>query len=425
VGLLKSRSTILLLSFVSLSAYGQSKVFDKVTVDNLVLDGNTISSKNTNGDIVLNPNGTGGVQLFDQTVDTVAVVDGSQRLVSSPLISTTELNLLDGLTDLLSSANTKTLTNKTINADDNTITNIDNNEIRASAGIAVNKLAATTASRALVSDGSGFISASATTATQVGYLSTTTSDVQTQLDARQTRSVLTTKGDLYAATASNTVTRLGVGADGTVLTASAAQPTGMIWQAPASPTTYNYSSGAVSGTSQVVNCDTTSSNVTVSLPAVASAGTGRWLIIHKPVAANTCTIDPNASELVGGLSTLVMRDAGDTVFIVNDTTAWRVMGTYGLDYTLDTRSINSSVTATKWDNVFLCDATGGNVTVTLPAAASSKGVRFHLKKTDASGNSCIFDGNASETIDGATTSSLTTQYSSRQIVCDGTGWQVL
>lgn len=43
---------------------------------------------------------------------------------------------------------------------------------------------ALTASRAAVTDSSGNITTSATTATQVGYLSTTTSDVQTQISAR-------------------------------------------------------------------------------------------------------------------------------------------------------------------------------------------------------------------------------------------------
>lgn len=62
---------------------------------------------------------------------------------------------------------------------------IVNADINASAAIAVSKLAALTASRAVVTDGSGFISAATTTSTQIGYLSTTTSDVQVQIDAKQ------------------------------------------------------------------------------------------------------------------------------------------------------------------------------------------------------------------------------------------------
>jgi len=80
-------------------------------------------------------------------------------------------------------SDTQTLTNKTIDADANTITNIENADIKASAGINVNKLEALTASRALVTDGSGFASASTATATEVGYLAGVTSNIQDQLDA--------------------------------------------------------------------------------------------------------------------------------------------------------------------------------------------------------------------------------------------------
>lgn len=62
---------------------------------------------------------------------------------------------------------------------------ITNTQVNSAAAIAVSKLAALTASRAVVTDVSGFISAATTTADQVGYLSTTTSDVQVQLDAKQ------------------------------------------------------------------------------------------------------------------------------------------------------------------------------------------------------------------------------------------------
>lgn len=61
---------------------------------------------------------------------------------------------------------------------------ISNAQISASAAIDYSKLAALTASRALVSNGSGFVSVSAVTSTELGYLSGVTSAIQTQLDGK-------------------------------------------------------------------------------------------------------------------------------------------------------------------------------------------------------------------------------------------------
>lgn len=102
-----------------------------------------------------------------------------------------------------------------------------NSSITAAAAIALTKLAATTASRALVSDGSGFITAATTTATEIGYVNGVTSAIQTQLDTKTTNP-LTTTGDLVYA--SNTATpataaRLGVGSASTVLVVAGGLPT--------------------------------------------------------------------------------------------------------------------------------------------------------------------------------------------------------
>lgn len=82
---------------------------------------------------------------------------------------------------------------------------IVNADVNAAAAIALSKLAALTVSRALVSDGSGVISVSAATSTEVGYLSGVTSAIQTQLNGKQaTGSYALTTGKLsqFAATTS-------------------------------------------------------------------------------------------------------------------------------------------------------------------------------------------------------------------------------
>lgn len=61
---------------------------------------------------------------------------------------------------------------------------IVNADVSPSAAIALTKLAATTVSRALVSDASGFITAATTTSTEIGFVSGVTSSIQTQLNAK-------------------------------------------------------------------------------------------------------------------------------------------------------------------------------------------------------------------------------------------------
>jgi hypothetical protein len=82
-----------------------------------------------------------------------------------------------------------------------------------------------TASRALVTGASNELGASATTATQLGYLSTTTSDVQTQLDAKVAKTLTTTTGDMIYASSANTPARLAVGSNGQVIKSVGGIPT--------------------------------------------------------------------------------------------------------------------------------------------------------------------------------------------------------
>lgn len=161
---------------------------------------------------------------------------GTKTTVSAAQTANVTVTLPNATTTLVGKDTTDTLTNKTFDADGtgNSITNIENANVKAAAAIALDKLAATTVSRALVSDASGFVSPATTTSTEIGYVNGVTSAIQTQLDAKQLRSTLTTKGDIYVATASNTVVRQGIGSDGHTLQADSTQTNGLKWAAPAS-----------------------------------------------------------------------------------------------------------------------------------------------------------------------------------------------
>lgn len=71
------------------------------------------------------------------------------------------------------------------------------------------------------------------------------------------------------------------------------------------------------------------------------------------------------------------------------------------------------------------NANSASYTITLPAAASHAGRIYTVKKIDASVNTVTLDGNASETIDGAATYVLGSQWESVTIVSDGTNWLVV
>lgn len=245
---------------------------------------------------------------------------------------------------------TQPLTNKTISGAANTVTNIslttgvtgvlpiaqggtnsavtlNNNRVIKSSGSAIVEADAITANRALVSDANGIPTHSATTNTELDYVSGVTSAIQTQINNQVPKSTVTTKGDLIAATANATVTRLGVGSNNQVLTADSAEATGIKW-------------ASVAGSPLTVTTKTTTYTATTS----------------------------------------------DDVILVTTGSAW---------------------------------------TLTLYAAAGNSGKILTVKKTSSDLNALTIDGNASETIDGAATTTINTQYETIKIICDGSNWHIL
>lgn len=77
------------------------------------------------------------------------------------------------------------------------------------------------------------------------------------------------------------------------------------------------------------------------------------------------------------------------------------------------------------NKILLCDASGGAFNVNLVAAATAgTGFALIVKKTDSSANAITIDANGTETIDGATTYTLDTQYQSVLLICDGSNWHI-
>jgi len=83
----------------------------------------------------------------------------------------------------------------------------------------------------------------------------------------------------------------------------------------------------------------------------------------------------------------------------------------------------TSFTAAAWDAVMVDDDTAGStVTITLPAGSTDD--QIVVKKLGTTAN-VIVDGDASETIDGATTFTLTAQYASVSLIWNGSEWSII
>lgn len=73
-----------------------------------------------------------------------------------------------------------------------------------------------------------------------------------------------------------------------------------------------------------IRCDTTNGNISVTLPDPTASGfpLGRIFVIHKPAAANGCTINAGMGQTIDGVSTYVLTSQFDSVTVYYDGTSW-------------------------------------------------------------------------------------------------------
>ena len=77
------------------------------------------------------------------------------------------------------------------------------------------------------------------------------------------------------------------------------------------------------------------------------------------------------------------------------------------------------------DCIVIGDATGGDITITLPRAQDVAGRVFYVKKIDGSANLVRIEGYGSETVDEAANANATVQYESFTVVSDGVEWWIV
>lgn len=82
-----------------------------------------------------------------------------------------------------------------------------------------------------------------------------------------------------------------------------------------------------------------------------------------------------------------------------------------------------ATTADEDDCVIDVTAGAGGVTITLPAVASTRVGKFYIiRNADGGAGNVTVDGDGSETINGVTTKSITSQYEGLLVVNTGAAW---
>jgi hypothetical protein len=122
------------------------------------LAGTTINGATITGNVTV----SAGITIDGRDLS----VDGTA--MDAHIAATTGVHGATG--SVVGTSDTQTLTNKTIDADSNTITNIENADIKSGAAISLSKLASLDTSIVAITNGSGVLASSAITATELTYL---------------------------------------------------------------------------------------------------------------------------------------------------------------------------------------------------------------------------------------------------------------
>lgn len=287
---------------------------------------------------------------------TRAGTDGS-FIYEDALTSKFKIGALGSEIEIADISSSQTLTNKTIDADNNTITDIANANIASAANIELSKLAALTVSRALTSNGTGEISVATTTTAELNFLSGVTSSVQTQIDG---------KLDDFTSSNDNRLMR----SDGT--TGEAIQDSTILVD----------DFGNMNG----IN------SITLGIGGAVSA------ILDED---NMSSDSPAALATQQSIKAYVDNSIASGVYnVVSD----------------------SGAVAAAANTTYLIDTSSSTASITLPAPSANTYIRIKDSLGNCNTNNITINPNAAETIDGAASTVLQSDFEAKTFVSDGTNW---
>jgi hypothetical protein len=220
-----------------------------------------------------------------------------------------------------------------------------------------------------------------------------------------------TAGDLIYASATTTLSKLGIGAASTVLVRSGSSLPSWALLANA-----NIDSAAQIARSKLA--DGSANHVLINTSGGVMSSEAQLDKTRGGTGISSTATFPSSGVVVTEAATQTLTNKTLTTPTITTPVVNGIKNAVKASQT-------STYTATTTDYFIPCNATGGALTIDLPAASGNTGLTFVIKKTDSSFNAVTIDPNSSETIDGAATTTLNTQFEAVTIVCDGSNWQIL
>lgn len=456
-----------------------------IGVGNLLLSGNTVASSNTNGNIILDPNGSGSVVVDNLSLNgnTITATNSNGSIIFSPNGSGSVTSDSAGGVDLGATA-TPFATVYSVNFQASTAAGTPRVILTAST---------TTPSGATAP---GLQNNNTSTVTSLVLMTSNNATA----NSTATGSLLIETGNKTAGTGNsgNISLRLGTSSGGTrgkirFIDGSEGTP-GFVWTQTASDGSGGWASATSGlstfadntfrifdngdGTKQLafeVSAIATGTTKTITIPnsnlnlSVDTSGTfANNLLSNLATTAVNVTIKP-ASDFAIDLGSASLR--WDNVYAQNLSSAadnliiqtgiatnsgnltiktGTASGTRGKILLVDgsegvagkiwtstdtggqgrwafstVASKTTTYTALATDNLILVDTSGGSFTLNLPAAAGVSGKQYSIKKTTTDFNTLTIDPNSSETIDGQATTTINTKNECLIIISDGSNWQIL
>jgi hypothetical protein len=157
------------------------------------------------------------------------------------------------------------------------------------------------------------------------------------------KTIVDAKGDIIAATAADTVSRLAVGANGTVLTAASGQATGLEWALPASGGMTLLSTTTLSGTSvSITGISGSYNNLLILVNDARNSGASNILQIQangsssqSVAAGRDISNGADFTDTQGGMSSISHSNENYAFVLLNNysQTTYQKIGSFGMGTT--------------------------------------------------------------------------------------------